>query len=141
MKKQKTYYLDAHCSYLSSYLRNQGVRVIETSKSKKFWGRDEREYLKKINKESAVFVTSDAEFITDITNDRTAHSGVIFIDNKMTMQRRIDYVLNSILLIQVFTENASSNLNNKIIISDDNGISVTDGHRNYFFISWGRIEE
>jgi len=117
------------------------VRVIETSKSKKFWGRDEREYLKKINKESAVFVTSDAEFITDITNDRTAHSGVIFIDNKMTMQRRIDYVLNSILLIQVFTENASSNLNNKIIISDDNGISVTDGHRNYFFISWGRIEE
>ena len=141
MKKIKTYYLDANCSYLSSYLRKQGSRVIETSRSRKFWHRDEREYLSDINKENAIFITQDTEFIQDLVTDRTAHSGVIYVDNKMDLQKRIDYVANAVVLVQAFTENAESNIKNKIIFSDENGIYITDGYTNYIFVSWSKLEE
>lgn len=140
MKKLKTYYLDANCSYLSSYLRMQGLRVIETSKSRKFWHIDEREYLRDIKKENAIFITQDSEFIEDIATDRTAHSGVVYVDNKMELQKRVDYIAKVVVLIQAFTEYADSNIKNKIIFPSENGIHITDGYTNSIFVSWDKLE-
>ena len=60
--------------------RAEGFKCVLISKTKKYAGRDEKDYIGEIYAEGKPFVTSDSEFVIDYVVERDVkHAGIILI--------------------------------------------------------------
>src|SRR5947209_4054412 len=79
-KKGINVYLDEHVpSEIKNTFQEMKLRTLEISKTKKYAGRDEFDYINELLSENAVFVTSDFEFIKRILDQNVKHAGIVYI--------------------------------------------------------------
>jgi len=79
-KKPIVAYFDEHIrpSVVNSF-REQRIKCLLISKTRKYAGVDEREYIQQIRAEGAFFVTGDAEFVKDVIRQKIKHAGIVLI--------------------------------------------------------------
>ncbi len=82
-KLKTTVYFDEHIhkSIVDSF-KDLNYRCLFISKTKKYAGRDEKDYIAEIYSEGAIFVTSDLEFFEYIIGNKIFHSGVVYFPSK-----------------------------------------------------------
>ena len=73
-------YFDEHIhpSVVNAF-REQRYKCILISKTRKYAGLDEREYIQHIRAEGAFFITGDAEFVKDVIRQKIKHAGIVLI--------------------------------------------------------------
>ncbi len=71
--------------------RNFGYRVFEVAKHPKLRGRDERDFLPELVRENAVFVTGDAEFVSEVIEAPRRHPGMVFIEQSFSSEEKRDF--------------------------------------------------
>ena len=73
-------YVDEHLPpEVAQSFRDEGFRVIETARTRRFAERDEMDYLPELRRERGVFVTSDQEHVDRIRAGRHKHPGIVFL--------------------------------------------------------------
>jgi hypothetical protein len=65
--------------------------TIEASRSRRFKGRDEREYLRELFAENTVFVTSDIKFAEQVAESPIRHAGIVYLPSKMTDREKVTF--------------------------------------------------
>jgi hypothetical protein len=57
-------------------------RILLASKSKRFRGRDERDYIQELRAENIAFVTQDGEFVEAVISDGVRHAGIVWLPGR-----------------------------------------------------------
>ena len=57
----------------------EGFKCLRISKTKKYAGRDEKDYIKEIYAEGKLFTTADIAFIDDVREQKIKHAGIVGI--------------------------------------------------------------
>lgn len=68
-----------------------GYRVFEAAKHPRLRGRDERDFLPDLLRENAVFVTGDAEFVSEVIESPRPHPGIVLIDQRFSSEQKTDF--------------------------------------------------
>jgi hypothetical protein len=82
MRKDKlpAAYIDEHIKpVVVETFKELGFKCISISKTRKYAGRDEKEYIGEIYSEGRLFATSDVEFANYVYDNRVKHAGIILI--------------------------------------------------------------
>lgn len=136
-----TIYLDEHIAPEVTEVFKSTFRIVEISKSKRFKGRDELEYLPDLYAENGMFVTSDMPFVNAVRDNHIRHAGIVYIPNEIADDEKI-FVAE---LISGFVRGACSasrfGLRNRIIYPGYDGIRSSLGDKDELEFSWGWLSQ
>lgn len=128
MKRVITIYADEHVhdGTLNGF-RFMGFRVVKISKTKKFAGRDEHDYIHEISAENAIFLTADRAFVNDALENNVKHSGILLMPSGWEINTLDIAAAGLAGLIRAEIErNGSSFIKNKIYYIDGDGYHLVD---------------
>ena len=143
-KKLPPIYLDEDLSpEVAKAFREEGFRVVETQRSRRFAGTDEMDYLPELRRDRAVFVTTDQQHVDRIRAGRHKHPGIVFLDRQWdqeTMGAQAGVIAETIkAAIDVL---GPDGFNNLVIEPALGGLYYTEGsEKKRLFMSWARYDE
>ena len=125
-QKKLVAYLDEHISAKAHLeFTSAGLSCVCINRTKRFSGRDERDYISEIASEGAIYVTSDNEFINWLADSGVKYYGIIWMPSMRDMDDSL-WFYYSILASQLLKEiniNGKSSLWRKILYVSANGFS------------------
>ena len=90
--KGVTIYLDEHVpSEIKIPFQEMKLRTLEISKTKKYAGRNEFDYIHELFSEHGVFITSDWEFVRSIINQKIKHAGIVYLPKEIDREEKIAF--------------------------------------------------
>jgi hypothetical protein len=136
-KKGITIYLDEHLpSEIKIPFQEMKLRTLEISKTKKYAGRNEFDYIHELFSENAVFATSDLEFVEGILDQNTKHAGIVYIPKDMARDDKITFVWAAAGFIRGLTDNSSVLVHNQIIYPAVDGVHIFEKGKDKLDMSW-----
>ena len=136
-KKGINIYLDEHLmSEIKIPFQEMRLRTIEISKTKKYAGRNENDYINELFSENAVFITSDLEFVERILDQSTKHAGIVYIPKEMDKEEKITFAWAAAGLIRGLTDTSCISAHNKIIYPSYDGIHIIEKGKDKLDTSW-----
>ncbi len=143
MKKESlpTICVDQHIAPSVADAFRSYFRVIEVSKSGKFRGRDERDFLPALYRENAVFVTSDEPFADEVVDTGTSHAGIIFIPAAWTADEKqlLAHIVSG--WIQAGAEVSRFEFRNTVLYPADDGLHSIISQKDKLEMSWDHAFE
>lgn len=88
-KRRPSICLDEHLHPRVAEAFKGTFRTIEVSRTNRFKGRDELQYISELYRENAIFVTSDGVFIGEVVENGLRHAGLIFVPQQMTLDEKV----------------------------------------------------
>jgi hypothetical protein len=122
-------YIDEHIKPgIVDTFKELGFKCLLIAKTKKYAGRDERDYIGEIYSEGRLFVTGDVEFVTYVDENKVKHAGIILIPSGWD-DEIVEFALAGLLRIvrgeiREFGKNALRRL---IFYIAEDGFRVVDG--------------
>jgi predicted nuclease of predicted toxin-antitoxin system len=88
-RRRVTLYLDEHIApETKKILADADWRVIRIQESP-YRGRDERDFIGELRSQSAIFVTSDIEFVDEVVREGIKHGGIWLINPALERDERL----------------------------------------------------
>ena len=108
-----------------------GFKCIRISKTKKYAGRKEQDYIQEIYAEGALFVTSDLEFVEYVITKRERHAGILQIPPNLDEEALITVsaVLSGLVEGHI-EEHGGNSLRRQIIYVANDGFRNIDAKGN-----------
>lgn len=123
---------------IAKLFKDEGFKVIEISKVKRFEKKDERDFVpNEIWRKNGIFITSDREFAEEIINTKMRHKGIVFIPQEADL----DYKIHIAELMQIIIKNIPP-IEGIILYIDHDGIKAMNTKNSKdktLIISWHRI--
>ena len=140
-KKPITIYLDAHSTHLGKIFRDNGHRVIETAQKRGFMGCDERDFINDIRSAKGVFVTSDAAFVQDVTEEGIQHTGIIFVPANLETDEQEYFCSIAAGYLQGLSTTGASKIRNMILYPGHDGLRTAMPGGDSLEFSWDKFRE
>ena len=123
--------------------REEGFRVVETRRSRRFAGTDEMDYLPELRRDRAVFVTSDQRHIERMRAGRHKHPGVVFLDRQWDREAMVAQAGVIAETMKAATDVLGpTGFYNKVLEPALGGLYYTEGsEKKRVFMSWARYDE
>jgi hypothetical protein len=143
MKKKDfpTLCLDQHIEADLAAAFRSYFRVLEVSKSRKYRGRDEKEFLPELYIENAVFVTSDEAFVDYVLDNHIKHAGLVYIPVDWHQDEKILLVHLVAGYIQGASDFSRFELRNTVLYPGDDGLHSIIASTDKLEISWDHVFE
>ena len=131
-------YLDEHLpSEIKNPFQEANLRTLEISKTKKYAGRNEFDYINELFRENAVFVTCDLEFVKWILDQNAKHAGIVYIPEVGNKEEKIALVQLVAVFIRGLLDVSSSSVRNKIFYLALDGLHIIENGKDKLVISFG----
>ena len=121
-------YVDEHIKpIVIETLEECGFKCIRISKTKKYAGRDEKDYVQEIYAEGRVFVTSDMQFVEYVIANNIKHAGIVEIPPHLDDNTLISVTVVLAGAVEVYVEELGRNsLRRHIIYLAHDGFHTID---------------
>jgi hypothetical protein len=136
-----TMYLDEHInSKLLWVFRQQKFRAVLISRTAKYSGRDEKDYIGRIKSEGAVFCTMDIEFVEYVVQNRIKHAGIVLLPSNWDIDTLTFASAGTAGAIRGMIENKGrSFINNKVFYIADDGYHIIENSKDRLDYSLARM--
>jgi hypothetical protein len=137
-RRRVTLYLDEHIApETKEVLADGDWRVIRIQESP-YRGRDERDFIGELRSQSAIFVTSDLEFVDDVVRDGIKHGGIWLINPALERDERL---MLAALNAGLFSGTSPRDLRDIVSYLAYDGVRLMNGKKDVLAYSFDEIRE
>jgi hypothetical protein len=137
-RRRVTLYLDEHIApETKEILTDADWRVIRIQESP-YRGRDEREFIGELRSRSAIFVTSDIEFVEEVARNGIRHGGIWLINPALERDERL---MLAAINAGLFSGTPPRHLRDIVSFLAYDGLRLMNGKKNVLAYSFDEIRE
>jgi hypothetical protein len=104
-----------------------GFKCIQISKTKKYAGREEEDYIQEIYAEGRLFVTNDVKFRKHVVANNIKHAGIVEIPQNLAYERLVTVTAVWAGCVEAYVEEFGRNsLRNHVFYIANDGFHIID---------------